>query len=137
MDEVHAALTRRWLAKAANDLRAADLVSAAPDGPLDTAIYHCQQAAEKAVKGFLIFRDEPFEKTHDIVRVVRLAERFEPTFETLVEQARLLTPLAWQFRYPSEVPDDEPTRAQFEEALREAHEIYNFVLRLLPVAAHP
>ena len=41
-----ARLTRDWLTKAAHDLQNARIVSAAPDGPLDTAIYHCQQAAE-------------------------------------------------------------------------------------------
>ncbi|MFN2508963.1 MAG: HEPN domain-containing protein, partial [Chthoniobacterales bacterium] len=67
MDDVQARLTREWLVKARNDLKNARIVSAVADGPLDTAIYHCQQAAEKAVKAYLTFQDEPFEKTHDIV----------------------------------------------------------------------
>jgi HEPN domain-containing protein len=48
-----ARLTRDWLVKAKHDLQTARIVSATPDGPLDTAIYHCQQAAEKALKGWL------------------------------------------------------------------------------------
>ncbi len=40
-----ARLTREWLTKAVHDLQNARIVSATPDGPLDTAIYHCQQAA--------------------------------------------------------------------------------------------
>jgi HEPN domain len=34
---------------------------------LDTAVYHCQQAAEKALKAFLTARDIAFEKTHNLV----------------------------------------------------------------------
>lgn len=48
-------------------------VSALPDGHLDTAIYHCEQAAEKALKGFLAFHDHELERTHDLKRLVTLA----------------------------------------------------------------
>lgn len=136
MDEVQASLTRQWLIKASNDLRNAQIVAVTPEGPLDTAIYHCQQAAEKAVKGFLFSKDEPFEKTHDIVRIVRLAEQFEPRFGDFIEQARILTPLAWRFRYPSDTPD-EPTREQFSEAFTHAQSIYGFVVKLLPPETLP
>ena len=66
MDDTRKALLRSWLTKAANDLRGARILGAADDAPLDTAIYHCQQTAEKAVKAFLIFKELSPEKTHDI-----------------------------------------------------------------------
>ncbi len=58
-----ARLTRDWLTKAAHDLQNARIVSVTPDGPLDTAIYHCQQAAEKSLKGWLIWRGTKVAKT--------------------------------------------------------------------------
>ena len=118
-----------------NDLQTAKLL--AVHGPLDTAIYHCQQADEKAVNAYLVSRDISFEKTHDIVRIVRVAEEVEPSFNRVLDSARVLTPLAWQFRYPSEAPDDEPTREQLDEALQHAQAIYDFVLRVLPPQTHP
>lgn len=50
MDEAKAHEIRQWLFKARNDLRSA--VRLFTDDPpiLDTAAYHCQQAAEKALK---------------------------------------------------------------------------------------
>ena len=66
MDEALAQLTREWLTKASHDLQTARIVANATDGPLDTAIYHCQQAAEKSVKGWLTANNVTFEKTHDI-----------------------------------------------------------------------
>ena len=54
-------LIQNWLTKAQHDLSAAVKLSSDPD-LLDTAIYHCQQSAEKSVKGFLVYRDQRFEK---------------------------------------------------------------------------
>ena len=98
MDERTQELAQAWLKKAVSDLRTARLGFETPDGPLDTAIYHCQQAAEKSVKAYLVFREIPFEKTHDIVRLIRQAEPSESRFADHLEAARILTPLAWQFR---------------------------------------
>ncbi len=36
-----------WLKKAGNDLKAAQLILAAKDGPLDTACFHAQQSSGK------------------------------------------------------------------------------------------
>jgi len=125
------------VAKAASDLRSAELLASAKDALLDTAIYHCQQAAEKALKAYLFSKDVPFEKRHDIVRLVRQAEELDTRFAQFLEAARLLTPLAWQFRYPSEVPAGNPSRDQFREALGRAKAIYDFVLSALPSESHP
>ncbi len=73
MDEALAQLTREWLTKALHDLQTARITAQAPDGPLDTAIYHCQQAAEKSLKGWLTSGNIPFERTHDLRRLIRQA----------------------------------------------------------------
>ena len=73
MDEALAQLTREWLTKAWHDLQTARIIAGAADGPLDTAIYHCQQAAEKSVKGWLAASSIPFEKTHDVRRLIQQA----------------------------------------------------------------
>ena len=39
-------ITQQWLKKARNDLKSADKLSSGTEPLLDTAIYHCQQAAE-------------------------------------------------------------------------------------------
>jgi HEPN domain-containing protein len=49
MDEATYELTRTWLVKARADLGSAHKLASGPDAYLDAAIYHCQQAAEKAV----------------------------------------------------------------------------------------
>ena len=52
-------------------------------------------------------------------------------------RAAALTPYAWEFRYPDDLAETEPTREEFNEALKQAQEIYDFVASLLPKAAQP
>lgn len=52
MDEVRQAALE-WIAKAERDLEAAKRMIVCVDPLLDTGSYHCQQAAEKALKGYL------------------------------------------------------------------------------------
>ncbi len=137
MDEALAHLTREWLTKALHDLQTARITANAPDGPLDTAIYHCQQAAEKSVKSWLTASSIPFEKTHDIRRLVKQAAGAEPDFNRLAGVAEILTPYISAFRYPGLTDDPMPSREEFDAALQHAQAIYDFVLNLLPAEARP
>ena len=137
MDEIRRALLQSWLIKAANDLKNSRIVAAAADGPLDTAIYHCQQAAEKAVKAYLIFRGLTPQKTHDIRKLTLQASEFDAQFDQFLDHAAALTPYAWEFRYPDDLAETYPTREEFDEAPKQADEIYRFVLSLLPAEVAP
>jgi HEPN domain-containing protein len=128
-------LTRDWLTKAAHDLQTARIVSASPDGPLDTAIYHCQQAAEKSLKGWLTWRGAAVAKTHDLIRLVADAADSTPDFAQFEEAAETLTPYASAFRYPGITEDSVPSREEFDVAPKHAQTIYDFVLLRLPAEA--
>jgi HEPN domain-containing protein len=128
-------LVRSWLIKAHRDLLSAHELASASAPLLDTAAYHCQQAAEKAIKGFLLYHDIRFEKSHDIVLLVAQASDVDPAFSDLLEIARLLTPLAVEFRYPGDYIEPEPE--EFQEAYTAAQAFYAFVLGRLPSDAHP
>jgi HEPN domain-containing protein len=65
-DPVRVAEVRTWLLKAAEDLRAAEHGFTASPPLLAPFVFHCQQAAEKVLKGFLVWHDIPFRKTHDL-----------------------------------------------------------------------
>lgn len=98
MDEATRELVRDWLTRAQHDLRSARALAALKDPLLDTAIYHCQQTAEKAVKAWLQSRDEPFPRTHDIEELVTQAAGLHPDFGTLARAASVLTPYVSAFR---------------------------------------
>jgi HEPN domain-containing protein len=135
MDEAKRGLVQSWLNKARRDLDSARKLSTDPDQYLDTAIYHCQQAAEKSVKGFLVFHDQRFEKTHDIRALIEQAMTMDIGFSEWQEIGQRLTHYAVAFRYPSETI--EPDQAEFEQAVKDAEDLYTFVLSLLPPEVHP
>jgi HEPN domain-containing protein len=123
--------------KARRDLDTAQQLAALPGGHLDMAIYHCQQAAEKAVKGFLAFHDHRLERSHDVERLVELAANYEPRFADWEEAAILLTPYATEYRYPGESAQLEPSRIEFEDALKATSDFVSFVLSELPSDVRP
>jgi HEPN domain-containing protein len=92
MDEAKRRLIQGWLIKAKHDLATAERLADGPDPLLDTAIYHCQQAAEKAVKGFLAFHDRTVVKPHDVRLLVNQARELEPTFEDWLDAAERVRP---------------------------------------------
>ena len=137
MDDAKRELVRAWLSKARNDLDTARQIGSLPDGHLDAAIYHCQQAVEKAVKGFLAFHDHGLERTHDLRRITQIATRYDPGFSNWMNAAITLTPYATAYRYPGESVALEPSRSEFSEALELTTNFVRFVLSLLPTHVQP
>jgi len=135
MDEARRDLVQGWLIKAQRDLATARKLADDPDPLLDTAIYHCQQAAEKAVKGFLAFHDQTVVKTHDVRFLINQALLIEPGFVDWLDAGECVTPYATAYRYPDEVL--EPEKAEFETAQEAAVGLVAFVLSVLPEEVRP
>jgi HEPN domain-containing protein len=108
MDDPKKELVRSWLSKAQHDLGSAELLTSSAAPYLDTAIYHCQQAAEKAFKAFLVHHDVDFEKKHNLSILVDLCKEIEADFQDFQEVATILTPYATVYRYPGEFFETEP-----------------------------
>jgi HEPN domain-containing protein len=135
MTDAKAQLVRGWLTKAQHDLASARVLAASTPPLLDTAIYHCQQAAEKAVKGYLVFCDQEFERVHDIEVLIRSAMSCAAEFTNWIDVGTQLTPYARIYRYPEYAT--EPNEDQFDQALSAAEGVYEFVLSLLPEGMRP
>ena len=130
MNEEKRTEIQKWLIKSRHDLGSAGRLMEGDEPYLDTAVYHCQQAAEKALKAFLTYHDIEFEKSHDLTELVALSMTVEPTFERWRSVAEELTPYAVQFRYPADVL--EPELSEAEGALQNAQSFLDFILALLP-----
>ena len=107
-----------WLRVADRDQRAARLCLEA-DRPLpDVAAFHCQQAAEKLLKGFLVHASIDFGKTHDLGRLgAVVASHFPPVVSMTVAMGDWSN---WNiaYRYPDIVaPEPEPTIEELIRAL--------------------
>lgn len=123
--EVHS-----WLVKARQDLDAAAWLLESPQYLYNAVGFHCQQASEKALKAYLTWADEPFEKTHSLVALVGLCLKSDPGFEELRSAATTLTPFAVTTRYPGDLP--EITVQEAREALMFAKQIWDFILSRSP-----
>ncbi|MFQ5855109.1 MAG: HEPN domain-containing protein [Anaerolineae bacterium] len=130
MDEAKADEIRAWLLKALHDLQSAEWLLARPDPLCSAAGFHCQQAGEKALKAYLTWRDEPFERTHSLVALIAMCLPFDASFNALRSAATTLTPYAVALRYPGDLP--ELTEVEAREALILAREVWDFVLERLP-----
>ena len=130
MDEAKVQEIRAWLGKALHDLHAAERLLAGSEPLCNAAGFHCQQVAEKALKAYLTWRDEPFEKTHSLVALIARCLSFDPTFEQLRAAATTLTPYAVESRYPGDLA--ELTEEEAREALTLARLVWNFVLQRFP-----
>jgi len=135
MDEAKQVMVARWLAKAQRDLASAQRLADKSAPLLDTAVYHCQQAAEKALKGFLVFYDVRVPKTHDLVELLAAAAALTSDYAALSGSAEPLTLYATLFRYPG--AQLEPTQAEYEQAYQDAAEFVRVTLALIPAEAHP
>jgi len=124
-----------WLIKSRHDLGSAERLMEGDTPYLDTAVYHCQQAAEKAVKAYLRYHAIPFEKTHNLVSLVSLCFSLEPGFEQWKDTAAVLTPYATEFRYPGDVL--EPTPEEANRALTQARAFVRFIMDHLPENLSP
>lgn len=107
-----------WFGKARDDLRAAEVMLSIEPPLLDDAAFHCQQAAEKAIKGLLVARGVPFKRVHDIRPLADTVTATDPDLEDLLDDAAELTEYAWLFRYPGE--PIELTSEEVREALETA-----------------
>jgi HEPN domain-containing protein len=124
-----AAEVREWLKKAEDDYAGALHLSRRRKKPLpDLVCFHCQQAAEKFLKAFLISQETPFAKTHDLLALLELCTKHQPEFELHSEWFEVLNPYSVQFRYPGE----EATVEEARLAIKTIKQIAVFMRSLFP-----
>ena len=63
--------------------------------------YHCQQAADKIVKGLPVAAAAAFRRTHELDELVTAALPHYPQLAELLDPLRPLSFWCWAFRYPS------------------------------------
>ena len=114
---------KAWLRKAESDLANAELCINAATA-LDTACFHCQQAAEKSLKAWLVAQDEPFPLIHDLEELIGLCATRESRFNELANDAATLNPFAITMRYDAEFW---PSAEEAAEALARARRFHDFV----------
>src|ERR1700749_69837 len=85
---------------------------------LDTACFHCQQAVEKYLKAFLIYRGEDIEKTHDVICLLAECKKRDREFAEI--EPGNINLYAVRVRYPDMylIPTKEEAENYYRLALQ-------------------
>lgn len=114
-----------WVQFAETDLKTAEfLFETMEPQPLAIICFHCQQSAEKMLKGILAAYDVEIKKTHDIGALAEELQTYTPVSDELIDKCYNLTPYGVKVRYPQELYIEE-THAK--EALRMARDIFEWI----------
>jgi HEPN domain-containing protein len=115
---------RHWLRYAQEDLTGAESSSARADMAPRHVCRLAQQAAEKSVRGILVYLQVDFPKSHDLQALCRLIPE---GWGIRKQDLDLASPSEWavEARYPGEWP--EATSADARQALETARLIWSVV----------
>jgi HEPN domain-containing protein len=122
---------RQWFFLADEDLRAAELLAKHYPTPDSIICFHCQQSAEKYLKGFLVKNNTEPPKIHDLVELLELCEQIYPDFSAVESQCDFLNRYSVAPRYPREW---QINPSDVEAAVKYAAEVKTFVsdMRITP-----
>ncbi len=123
---------REWQRLAAMDLNSAKYLLKMHPVPVEIICYHCQQSAEKHLKGYLVLHGINPPKTHDLDELRKRCSQLSNTFAEIADPCSDLTAYGIQPRYPMELMLEE---RDVRLALSSANEIRDFVLSLAPEIA--
>ena len=123
MDKKDAA--KEWFAIAESDLSSAAFLQKMRPTPVEIICYHCQQSAEKYLKGFLSLKEADIQKTHDLVLLNKVCQKYEEDFKTIEDECLVLTDYSVNVRYPFPMDINE---SDMKIALRSAQKIKDYVL---------
>ena len=116
---------KAWLNRASDDIVAAQILLET-NGPIYPICFHCQQAVEKYLKGFLVYHQKPVRKIHDLADLLSLCSEIDSSFLLLTEQAKILDIYYLAARYPDLENEFDLEKAQ--EAFNAAEKIKEFVI---------
>jgi HEPN domain-containing protein len=91
--------------------------------PDEIVCFHCQQSAEKDLKGFLVKRDIEPPKIHNLLDLLRMCQEIIPDFSILSAKCTFLNQYGVMPRYPSDL---QITSDDVKIALRYARDIKEF-----------
>lgn len=97
--------------------------------------FHSQQAAEKALKGFLLHHKNSPPRTHNFVELTNRCSLIDGHFKVILPKMAVLNQFYAPTRYPdaalSMAPHGMPDMTTASKALSYAKEVYEYVLSVL------
>ena len=117
-----------WFIFANNDLNSAKFLLNMKPLPLEIICYHCQQSAEKYLKGQIALDVEALLRTHTFPLLPPLCRKYDERFKELEEDCIELVDYGVHVRYPFHIDLEE---YDMKKALESAHNIENFIRNII------
>jgi len=119
-----------WRILAERDMAVADhlAVNMTPV-PTEIIAFHCQQEAEKLLKGALVIMGEEPPYTHDLDELCSIAEKHRPSFVSISSSCSIITHFSVQPRYDLGLSLSD---ADMRLALQHAKTIRDFLIQEIP-----
>ena len=92
----------QWRAKALSDWTTVEILLESEQCPADTVCFHCQQYIEKLLKAVLTRYSIEAPKTHDLRRLIQLAEPYAQELSQFADKSDILTAHGVETRYPGD-----------------------------------
>lgn len=125
-------LYKEWFQKAEEDESTIKIILQEKEqgGAPGVVCFHCQQMAEKYLKGFLVVNNSPFKKIHDLLELESAILEFNSDIKDFHAELESLNRYYVRTRYPTDSPEFFWDDA--EEAYQAAKRIKEFILSNIP-----
>jgi HEPN domain-containing protein len=94
-----------WYNKAKSDLNGA-IILYKNDGDLSLVAFHCQQAIEKMLKGYILKNTKKLLEGHSLVFLIRRASQFDVSMKDYLKDCAFVSQFYTETRYPSDLPNE-------------------------------
>ncbi len=128
MREGKSSVYKEWLEKAEEDYRFVKTYLPDEKEFFAQLCFHLHQAAEKYLKAFIIYKNLPFRKVHNLKELIAICKSAEPEFEKVEDEALYLNKFYIDTRYPVHWPANY-TKEEAVKALNSVEKIRNLVLQ--------
>lgn len=92
-----------WFEMAKKDLRGAEILFE-HDADYGLICFHCQQAIEKYLKGYLISKTGILQEGHSLIKLCKKSMEFREDFKEFLKDCAFVNAYYIETRYPSEDP---------------------------------
>jgi HEPN domain-containing protein len=118
-----------WILLADKDLYAAEILLKEQYPLTNIVAFHCQQAIEKYLKAFIIEKDAPLIKTHDLIKLNGMLNEIK---NIGIDEKKLIVinEVYVESRYPGDIglmPDGMPTFEEAKEFIEYAKEVKKII----------
>jgi HEPN domain-containing protein len=118
-----------WILLADRDLKTAEIIIKDEDTLTNIIAFHCKQAIEKYLNAYLIEKDVPLVKTHDLLKLNGMIKAIK---DLGIDKSKLtlINEVYIESRYPGDLgllPEGLPTDKQAEEFIEYAKEVKTII----------